>query len=158
MALYGRNPTWRAYVGYAPGQREREREREKEVGLTYQENLQSCREFRGGRRALRSLATAPVNRIPISRFPVPSPASGGSLSPRRCVRAGHKSRRSGETSLRWTVSGRRWDCHSSDGTSVGTQNVCAEYRTRGSARRDPIDIDGFSPPRSCSTRSKVAFL
>lgn len=44
-------------------------EREKEAGLTYRENLQSCRVFRGGRRTLRLIATAPANRIPISRFP-----------------------------------------------------------------------------------------
>lgn len=134
----------------------REREREKEAGLTYQENLQSCREFRGGRRALRLIATAPANCIPISRFPVRSPASGVSLSLCRDAAAPVINRDArGETSEPCDGSRYRDGAGTVIRPMVLASKRATEYRVRGSTRRDLIDLDGFSPPRSCLIRPKV---
>lgn len=143
------SPTWLARTGYAPGQCARERKREREAGLTYRENLQSCRVFRGGRRALRLIATAPANRIPISRFSVWSLASEEStpqsrflsLPLERCRRTGHTSERRRNSDFYDGQYPYR-DRHLSNGTSVETRNV-HRRSIRGLACL--IDIDGFFP-------------
>lgn len=141
MIFYEINSTWLACVEYVPVQRARERdgerERKREVGLTYRGNLQSCRVFRDGRRALRLIATAPANRIPISRFPVRGLASGGSHSSEGYERIVHKSRPRRTSELR---DGRYRDCHSSSGTNIETKRDVH----RRSIQRGLIDIDGFS--------------